>query len=99
MSTQQQMSYWVSFVSDSITQLRRDPLTMFLWIIDDLAAQIYTALSDLVPARPNPRPARAIKYSRRVNLAFSLLNEDSTLGGGAFDWDIEAAIASEPHLD
>lgn len=75
----------------------------FLWIdtglTDGLAAQIYTALSDLVPARPNPRPARAIKYSRRVNLAFSLLNEDSTLGGGAFDWDIEAAIASEQLLD
>jgi len=60
-----------------------------------LAPQLYRTLSDLVPARPPLRPTRAIKYSRRVNLAFSLLNEDSTLGAGAYDWDVEGAIAGQ----
>ncbi|KIO23158.1 hypothetical protein M407DRAFT_78419, partial [Tulasnella calospora MUT 4182] len=43
---------------------------------------------------------RVTQYAPRYRLAFSLLNEDASLGGGATGWDIEEALARyiEPTL-
>lgn len=42
-------------------------------------------------------PSSSVKaqYAARYRLAFSLLNEDSSVGDFAYDWDIDRAIHSE----
>ncbi|GAA5970980.1 hypothetical protein JCM11641_004533 [Rhodosporidiobolus odoratus] len=46
-----------------------------------------------LPASVEP-DARAVKFSPRYKLVFSLLNEDSAAGGAVLDWDLPALIDS-----
>lgn len=60
--------------------------------------QLVNTLSGLI--LPNMRSARSeshrvVKYSPRLRLAFSLLNEDASSGGGVFSWEVKDSIDGE----
>lgn len=46
----------------------------------------------LVPSSNDAYKLRVVQYAPRYRLAFSLLNEDASVGGGLMGWDVEAAI-------
>lgn len=49
----------------------------------------------LLPPATDTYKLRVAQYAPRYRLAFSLLNEDASVGGGATGWDIEEALARE----
>ncbi|KAG8987459.1 GPI transamidase component [Tulasnella sp. 427] len=49
----------------------------------------------LLPPTTDAYKLRVAQYAPRYRLAFSLLNEDASVGGGATGWDIEEALARE----
>ncbi|KAG8874275.1 GPI transamidase component [Tulasnella sp. 331] len=46
----------------------------------------------LVPSSADAYKLRVVQYAPRYRLAFSLLNEDASAGGGIMGWDVERAI-------
>lgn len=79
------------------------------YAIDDLSLQVpfdHTSSSSvqdlsnsltklLLPPATDAYRLRVAQYAPRYRLAFSLLNEDASLGGGATGWEIEEALARE----
>ncbi|KAG9004009.1 GPI transamidase component [Tulasnella sp. JGI-2019a] len=46
----------------------------------------------LVPPSNDAYKLRVVQYAPRYRLAFSLLNEDASTGGGIMGWDVESAV-------
>ena len=58
--------------------------------------QVVDALTKLVlPSSDSTEPLRVVKYSPRLRLAFSLLNEDAASGRAVLSWDVKDAIERE----
>lgn len=61
--------------------------------VADSVSAVLTKL--LLPPADNAYKLRVAQYAPRYRLAFSLLNEDASVGGGALSWDVEPAIRRE----